>query len=138
MEGAGDCEFDGLSGAVFLGQGDCHDDFGGFAREDDLSGGIDIGDIHVGHGSQFPHAVLLAANDGRHGAFRSLAGFLHGAGAPVHKAKSCLKIEGSGCGVCGELPEREAGSGLKIEGGEFLFQNGKASEAVDIECGLAD
>ena len=103
-----------------------------------MSWGIDIGNIHVGHGSEFPHAVFLATDDSRHGAFRSLAGFLHGAGALVYKAKSSLKIEGSGSSVGGELSEREAGGGLKIEAWEFFFQNGKACEAVDIECGLAD
>ena len=138
MEGPGDGEFYGLSGAVFLGQGDGDDDFGGFTREDNLSGSIDIGHIHISNGGQFAHTVFLAANDRRHGAFRPLAGFLHGAGALVHEAEPGLKIEGSGCGMGGELSKREAGGGLKIEGWEFFFQNGKAGEAVDIKCRLAD
>ena len=67
-----------------------------------MSGGIDIGDIHVRHCSELPHAVLLATDDGRHGTFRSLTGFLHGAGALVHKLgrRDLIRVDG---GVLGAL-----------------------------------
>ena len=138
MEGTGDREFDRFSGAVFFGQGDSDDDFGGFARENDLARGVDVCDIHISHCGELAHAVFFATDDCRHTALRGLASFLHGAGALVHETESGFKVESPGGRVCGEFPKREAGGGLKIEGGKFFLQHRQTGEPMDIERGLAD
>jgi hypothetical protein len=46
---------------------------------DNLPGCIDICDIHICHGSKFPHAVLFATDESCHTAFGSLSSLLHGA-----------------------------------------------------------
>ena len=138
VEGPGDGEFHRLPRAVFLREGDGHDDFRSLAREDDLPRSVDIGDIHIGGGGEFADAVLLSADDGGHSAVGSLAGLLHGAGALVHEAKSGFKIKSPRSGVGGEFTQRQAGGGVELERGELFLQHREAGESVDIQSRLAN
>lgn len=138
MECARHGEFDGFAGAEFFGQRNGEGDFGGFAGENDLARGVEIGDINVGGGGEVANAVFITANNRRHPPLGALAGVLHGACTAIDKPQTRGKIKRAGRGVRRELAERESGAGLEIELRKPCLNGGETREAVNIECRLAD
>ena len=98
---------------------------------------VDVGDIHIDSGGEIAHPVFLSTDDGGHSTGGSLAGLLHRAGAFFHEAKSGFKIKSSRSGMSGEFAQREAGSGMKFQGGELFLKHREAGEPMNIQRGLA-
>ena len=138
MEGSGNRELHGLAGSVFLGHPDGESDVRLLPGDDDLARAVEISDIHVCGGGEVTDQLLLSPDDGGHPALGCLTSLLHEAGALVNQSKSRLEIKGARSRMGREFTEREAGCRLEAQGGEFLLQDGKHSQSMGVECGLAN
>ena len=135
--GTGDVEFDGAADAEFLGLGDGGIDPGHGAREHDLAGGVEVGDVHIRGGGERLDLFFLAADQRGHRAFGGIAGFFHEGTAFADDSQAVFEREGAGGGVGGEFTEREPGGGDRGEVRQAFADQGERHQAVKVEGGLA-
>jgi hypothetical protein len=99
MVGAGDVKQRGATDAVFSSEAHRRLDFRAFARDDDLPGGIEIGDIDIGGGGECAHGRLVAADQRGHRAGSRLAGRFHETATLFDQEQTIFKGKGFSRGV---------------------------------------
>src|ERR1700730_11778204 len=97
------------SDSILLGQLDCLTNVFHGSREDNLTGRIHIGDIHIGFLSDSPDIRFVTADESSHGPGRSVTSLLHVSSAIRTQAEAVQEIEGAGRRMRRKSPEREAG-----------------------------
>jgi hypothetical protein len=99
MVGAGDVKQRGATDAVFSSEAHRRLDFRAFARDDDLPGGIEIGDIDIGGGGECAHGRFVAADHRGHRAGSRLAGRFHETATLFDQEQTIFKGKGLSRGV---------------------------------------
>ena len=134
--GAGDIEAFGEADASGFRLLDCPGDAIGAAGKDDLSWGVEVGDIDVAVCGEFSHGGLVATDHCRHGAGGLFARFVHEPAAGGHESEAIGKRNRSGRRVRGELAERQSRTGSHLEAWDPLAEDGKTRKPMQIKCRL--
>ena len=138
MVGPGDGErHDHLEGAAILGRRHRFEDPGPVARDDDLAGAVEVGDIDIELLRDGRHLLRRAADKGRHRPLRPVARLLHEPSPFRHDLQAGLEIKGFGRRQGGQFAEAEAEAGAKIRQLSALAEKGVDRIPHDVERGLA-
>lgn len=117
------------------------------ARNNKLAGAVVVGGDDNGiRGAYFGTYSLYLfrgkhfgeSDDGSHGSWLRLAGFLHGGGTLGHKAQTVLEGETAGHDEGGELTERVASHHRGLHGILTPAKTEGGDDAVEEHCGLGD
>ena len=106
MKRSRDIQRHGSPDSILLGQIDRFTDVFRFSGENNLTGRIHVGDIHVGFLSDLAHIDFVTADERGHGPGRSVASLFHVSSAIRDQSKAGQEVECTGRRVGGEFPER--------------------------------
>ena len=138
MKGSSHGKLDSLTGAVFLGHAYGQGDLGLLTGDDDLTGSVKVGDIHICGGCQITNPLLLRSDDRSHASLRCLAGLLHESGALINQSQTGLEIKGASGRMRGKFTKRESGGSIESKVRAPFLQDSQHGETMHIKSRLAD